>query len=90
VPRAELIEWIQQSDQFAHYAAAIASGTKGGHYPKPPDSIRKYAHEIDALLRDITVCDPAIGSGAFPVGMMSQIIRARAAPARRARYSARC
>jgi type I restriction-modification system DNA methylase subunit len=79
VSRADLVIWIQQSDQFAHYAAAIAAGTKGDHYPKPPDSIRKYAQEIDALLRDITVCDPAIGSGAFPVGMMTEIIRARTA-----------
>jgi hypothetical protein len=67
IARKDLEEWIRQSDQFAHYAAAIAAGTKGDHYPKPPDSIRKFAHEVDVLLRDITVCDPAIGSGAFPV-----------------------
>lgn len=79
VPRQDLEAWIRQSDQFAHYAAAIAAGTKGDHYPKPPDSIRKFAHEIDVLLRDITVCDPAIGSGAFPVGMMTEIVRARLA-----------
>jgi hypothetical protein len=79
VLREELAGWIHQSDQFAHYAAAIATGTKGDHYPKPPDSIRKYAPEIDILLRDITVCDPAIGSGAFPVGMMTEIVRARTA-----------
>lgn len=77
--RKDLELWIRQSDQFAHYAAAIAAGTRGDHYPKPPDSIRKFAREIDALLRDITVCDPAIGSGAFPVGMMTEIVRARMA-----------
>ena len=79
VARQDLEEWIRQSDQFAHYAAAIAAGTKGDHYPKPPDTIRKFAREIDVLLRDITVCDPAIGSGAFPVGMMTEIVRARMA-----------
>ncbi len=79
VARKDLEEWIRQSDQFAHYAAAIAAGTKGDHYPKPPDAIRKFAREIDKLLRDITVCDPAIGSGAFPVGMMTEIVRARLA-----------
>ena len=77
VPREDLVDWIRQSDQFANYAAAIASGTKGAHYPKPAASIRKYAPEIDTLLRDITVCDPAVGSGAFPVGMMTEIVRAR-------------
>jgi len=79
VPREELAAWIRQSDQFAHYAAAIAAGTKGAHYPKPGQSVRKYAPEIDELLRDVTVCDPAVGSGAFPVGMMTEIVRARLA-----------
>ena len=76
IPRADLETWIRQSDQFAHYAAA---GVAGARYAKPPDSIRQCAHEIDVLLRDITVCDPAIGSGAFPVGMMMEIVRARLA-----------
>ncbi|MGD0020903.1 MAG: TaqI-like C-terminal specificity domain-containing protein [Smithellaceae bacterium] len=42
-----------------------------------PDSIRNNATEIDNKLAGIKVCDPAIGSGAFPVGMMSEIVRAR-------------
>jgi hypothetical protein len=41
------------------------------------DSIRKKASTIDNWLEDITVCDPAVGSGAFPVGMMNEIVRAR-------------
>jgi hypothetical protein len=44
---------------------------------KLPDSIRNNATEIDRKLAGIKVCDPAIGSGAFPVGMMSEIVRAR-------------
>jgi methylase of polypeptide subunit release factors len=42
-----------------------------------PESIRKNAELIDEKLSDITVCDPAVGSGAFPVGMMGEIVRAR-------------
>ena len=42
-----------------------------------PESIRKNAALIDEKLSDITVCDPAVGSGAFPVGMMGEIVRAR-------------
>jgi type I restriction-modification system DNA methylase subunit len=42
-----------------------------------PEAVRKYAKEIDRLLGKITVCDPAIGSGAFPVGMMQEIIKVR-------------
>ncbi|MBW2663125.1 MAG: Eco57I restriction-modification methylase domain-containing protein, partial [Deltaproteobacteria bacterium] len=42
-----------------------------------PDSIRKNAKQIDDKLAEITVCDPAVGSGAFPVGMMSEIVKTR-------------
>lgn len=41
------------------------------------DGIRQNAKIIDEWLADITVCDPAVGSGAFPVGMMNEIVRAR-------------
>lgn len=34
---------------------------------------------IDDKLADIKVCDPAVGSGAFLVGMMSEIVRTRTA-----------
>lgn len=44
-----------------------------------PESIKKNAPIIDNALNDIKVCDPAIGSGAFPVGMMNEIVRARVA-----------
>ena len=49
----------------------------GTYFHKLPESIRKNAKLIDEKLADITVCDPAVGSGAFPVGMMSEIIKAR-------------
>lgn len=47
-----------------------------------PDAISRSARQIDKLLEEITVCDPAIGSGAFPVGMMQEIVRARSALAK--------
>jgi len=42
-----------------------------------PESIRQNADLIDKKLVNIKVCDPAIGSGAFPVGMMSEIVKTR-------------
>jgi len=42
-----------------------------------PESIRKNAKLIDDKLAEIMVCDPAVGSGAFPVGMMSEIVKTR-------------
>jgi len=47
------------------------------YYYKLPESIRANAKLIDQKLADIKICDPAIGSGAFPVGMMTEIVRAR-------------
>jgi hypothetical protein len=44
---------------------------------KMPESIRTNEALIDQKLADIKICDPAVGSGAFPVGMMSEIIKAR-------------
>ena len=43
------------------------------------DSIKNNAKAIDKALEDIKICDPAIGSGAFPVGMLNEIVRARIA-----------
>ncbi len=78
VPRAVIETFVHLGDQAASYEAARVSGTKSYalHLPK---SIEKHARTIDDKLAEITVCDPAVGSGAFPVGMMMEIVRARSA-----------
>ena len=43
------------------------------------EAIRNNAKAIDKALEDIKICDPAIGSGAFLVGMLNEIVRARIA-----------
>jgi type I restriction-modification system DNA methylase subunit len=42
-----------------------------------PKSIRKNADLIDQKLIDIKICDPAIGSGAFPVGLLHELVNAQ-------------
>ena len=37
----------------------------------------KEARDLDKALRDIRICDPACGSGAFLVGMLKEVVRAR-------------
>ena len=37
--------------------------------------IKRYAERIDKALTDCKICDPAIGSGAFPMGMVFEIMR---------------
>lgn len=41
------------------------------------ESILNNISEIDDALRDVRVADPAVGSGAFPLGMLNEIVRAR-------------
>jgi hypothetical protein len=79
VPRADIETFVHLGEQYSFYEAARQSGTIGQGYPKPPKSIENNARQIDDKLADITVCDPAVGSGAFPVGMMTEIVRARCA-----------
>jgi hypothetical protein len=42
-----------------------------------PESISYNFRKIDRLLKNIKIVDPAVGSGAFPVGMMNEIVKAR-------------
>ena len=42
-----------------------------------PESIKDHYADLDQLLCSIRVVDPAVGSGAFPVGMMNEIVKAR-------------
>ena len=42
-----------------------------------PASIKNERDKIDNLLKNIKVVDPAVGSGAFPMGMMNEIVKAR-------------
>jgi hypothetical protein len=44
---------------------------------KIPESIIHNAQEIDKLLDGLKICDPAVGSGAFPVGMLHEIVKLR-------------
>lgn len=42
-----------------------------------PNSIRENTGVLENLLQKVKVIDPAVGSGAFPVGMMNEIVKAR-------------
>lgn len=61
-----------------HDERVAAEGRETATYSfQMPESIRNHAALIDEKLANIKVCDPAVGSGAFPVGMMSEVVRAR-------------
>jgi len=66
VPRTDIETFVHLGEQISHYEAVDM-----------PKSIVLHARLLDEKLADITICDPAVGSGAFPVGMMTVIVRAR-------------
>ena len=79
VSKAEVETFIKYGESaLEHDARVAAKGKETGDYSyKLPASIREHAGLLDAKLAEIKVCDPAVGSGAFLVGMMSEIVRAR-------------
>lgn len=81
VPRADLAEFIRLGDAAQEHDAATAARERetDAYSFKVPGSVRGHAAAIDKALADIKICDPAVGSGAFPVGMMNEIVRARGA-----------
>jgi hypothetical protein len=76
IARSEIEIFIRHGGQAAHYEAARRDGTLS-YDRKLPKAVETHAGALDRALERITVCDPAIGSGAFPVGMMTEIVRAR-------------
>jgi hypothetical protein len=72
VVRKDIETFVHLGDQISHYEAVETR-----YAIKMPRSIEQHARLIDEKLADITICDPAVGSGAFPVGMMTEIVRAR-------------
>jgi hypothetical protein len=79
VPKEDIETLIIRGEQIKeHDERVVAEGRETRDYPfLMPESIRNHTTLIDEKLANIKVCDPAVGSGAFPVGMMSEIVRAR-------------
>ena len=86
IPREEIEELVRKGELVIENEATalqklsdVEQGRiKSSNYKlmlKP--SIRENAGLIDDKLNTIRVCDPAVGSGAFLVGMMTEVIRAR-------------
>lgn len=73
---ADLKEFLLYADLYAEHEASPTDRHEDKRFPA---SIKKAAPKIDELLRDVKVCDPAIGSGAFPVGILQEIVRLRSA-----------
>jgi hypothetical protein len=79
VEREEIEDFIRAADLVTENETTVINKGKETqrYYFKISESIRESAKKIDDLLANIKVCDPAVGSGAFPVGMMHEIVKLR-------------
>ncbi|HOI19268.1 MAG TPA: Eco57I restriction-modification methylase domain-containing protein [Candidatus Woesearchaeota archaeon] len=85
IPRKDIEKFIQEGDKYLDQTIKAQEHKKKYHgnvYGVDseytiPKSIEENCEKIDDLLRTIKVVDPAVGSGAFPVGMMNEIVKAR-------------
>lgn len=79
--KQDISDFIHHSDKFSEREniATQKDDSNSVYVHILSDSIRQNAQSIDRALENIKICDPAIGSGAFPVGMLNEIVRARIA-----------
>ena len=79
VPKEDIEEFIRKGELIIqHDMRVINEGKETKTYPlRLPEFIRENAERIDDTLASMKICDPAVGSGAFLVGMMQEIIKAR-------------
>jgi len=87
IPREDLELFIQKGDRIIENDKITLQKIKekkdrgyeytGDYKLMLPKSIQAKASKLDKLLQNIKVADPAVGSGAFPLGMINEIVRAR-------------
>ena len=76
VPNNDIETLIREGDIILELETAIVE--EGEKYESVlMDSIKDNAQDLDDALTNIKVCDPAIGSGAFSVGMLNEIVKTR-------------
>jgi len=77
IPKPDIELFIRQGSQIIQNDKSIVEQDGDKDALLLPESVRLQAEELDNLLADIKVCDPAVGSGAFPLGMLNEIVTAR-------------
>lgn len=75
IPRDDIEEFIKHS----HLVVNDTRQERNKKTWQLPQLIQKHAAILDKALTIIKICDPAIGSGAFPVGLLTEIVNARSA-----------
>lgn len=86
VPKNDIEKFVKIADLILEKEIAVANKQERirmgeqkttAYASSIPESIKNNARKIDKLLEDIKVCDPAVGSGVFPIGMMHEVVKLR-------------
>jgi len=84
IDREDFDKLIKYGESFSEHLSLYLESKTGGlnideihNKAGIPESIRWNAELIDQKIASIRICDPAVGSGAFVVGMMNEIVGVR-------------
>ncbi len=80
----EIVRYMCKESLIAHLASKLPDVADGvvrafveSHEMQP--ELESYRHILESVLREVKICDPAIGSGAFPMGLLNELWRCREA-----------
>ncbi|MCR5039225.1 MAG: Eco57I restriction-modification methylase domain-containing protein [Bacteroidales bacterium] len=80
----EIVRYMCKESLIAHLASKLPDVTDGvvrafveSHEMQP--ELEPYRDNLESALREVKICDPAIGSGAFPMGLLNESWRCREA-----------
>ena len=68
---------LQDSQELASETSKSIRAFVETHEMQP--ELEPYREALDTALREVKICDPAIGSGAFPMGLLNELWRCREA-----------
>ena len=78
VPKEDIEQYIREGHLALENDVRVAARGETKTYQfQLPESVRNNADIIDKKLTEIRICDPAIGSGAFPVGLLHELVTAQ-------------
>ena len=80
----EIVRYMCKESLIAHLASKLPDVADGvvrafveSHEMQP--ELESYRNVLENTLREVKICDPAIGSGAFPMGLLNELWRCREA-----------
>ena len=80
----EIVRYMCKESLIAHLASKLPDVTDSvvrafveSHEMQP--DLEPYRGVLESTLREVKICDPAIGSGAFPMGLLNELWRCREA-----------